>query len=526
MKTFKQYLIEADIAYHYGDLHYGSDTVLGRMSGRSTGHFGTGVYFLSKPMPNTGRDDRPIKKVDLSKYKLAKPKSKERAKQLHDALKIVNNLLHVEDPIEEQRLIKKASFELWLAIMPASEEQLQSIIKKAVEEVRAIYVDVSHTSQFAESASTLVMKRLGFDGIDVRHIPDFDNTDYGTVVYAKELSSSQITEAMNVSSMGRKLRTYLNVELPKWILSNYRRDYKLMPFYQFKLNPNIPNPNPQPGKELVKEWLEVWIKDKLVRFARESLIDAGIGDAAKNPFDHIRAVKFIDYSKNNPKDHAGGKWHLYDAYISINENLLTKLVVEIYNSLEDHFIDVGFELPTNLTISDLRVEDIIGEIADILVHEVTHVHQDVRANYKASGKSYLTNQKKYKKIMQQALDTPGRHDIYLSSPDEIEAFSQDTAHKILRAMDLEDEDVDYVIDSMEGAIKWLHSYDTHYNKFSKSTNYKEYTIFKRFLKKVYLELTARLDDVKKMKAKVEADKKAKEDYNLMLDLWLRDEGIL
>jgi hypothetical protein len=34
-----------------------------------------------------------------------------------------------------------------------------------------------------DSASTLLMKNLGYNGIDVRHIPELDNTQYGSVIY-------------------------------------------------------------------------------------------------------------------------------------------------------------------------------------------------------------------------------------------------------------------------------------------------------------------------------------------------------
>ncbi len=34
-----------------------------------------------------------------------------------------------------------------------------------------------------DSPSTMFMKKLGYEGVDVRHIPEYDNTKYGTVVY-------------------------------------------------------------------------------------------------------------------------------------------------------------------------------------------------------------------------------------------------------------------------------------------------------------------------------------------------------
>lgn len=45
-----------------------------------------------------------------------------------------------------------------------------------------------------DSLSTIFMKALGYEGIDVRHIPEFDNTTYGSVIYDLK-ESSTLTEA-------------------------------------------------------------------------------------------------------------------------------------------------------------------------------------------------------------------------------------------------------------------------------------------------------------------------------------------
>ena len=59
-----------DIGYHRGDGGIASDTTFKRMdAGRSTGHFGTGTYFCGSPDKITGREDRPLLKIDLSKLR-------------------------------------------------------------------------------------------------------------------------------------------------------------------------------------------------------------------------------------------------------------------------------------------------------------------------------------------------------------------------------------------------------------------------------------------------------------------------
>jgi hypothetical protein len=82
-------------AFHSGDLGYGKDTVLGRMSGRSTGHFGTGTYFTSTEPEESRfnpRKDRPKNIVNLNGYKLARPRTKDNARILHKGLNQVNDL--------------------------------------------------------------------------------------------------------------------------------------------------------------------------------------------------------------------------------------------------------------------------------------------------------------------------------------------------------------------------------------------------------------------------------------------------
>lgn len=65
-------------------------------------------------------------------------------------------------------------------ILGVSESELDSIITEATEEADQINYPESKT---ADSIATRVMKRLGYEGVDVRHIPQMDNTTYGSVIY-------------------------------------------------------------------------------------------------------------------------------------------------------------------------------------------------------------------------------------------------------------------------------------------------------------------------------------------------------
>ena len=182
-----------DLAYHAGDLGYGLDTTLGRMEpGRSTGHFGTGTYFTSskeRSLP-AGDSTRPVSEVDLSGYNLARPKSEDDAKYLHDGLRDVNDLVgsrKLDNP-KTQEEIRKAAFNIWISILPRGKTPQD--IEKMIPEVLAKSSSAknSHSNAYAESASTLLMRRLGYEGVDTRHIPGYDNRHYGTVVYGEKFA--------------------------------------------------------------------------------------------------------------------------------------------------------------------------------------------------------------------------------------------------------------------------------------------------------------------------------------------------
>jgi hypothetical protein len=188
-------------AIHSGNLRYGRDTTLGRIDGsRDTGHFGTGVYFVSNidklglDSRFSGRSDRPIHQVDLSPYKLAKPISNYYAQRLHDGLRIVNRMVGAEYESREEMTadLDKAAEMIKNGLdLKESDPEIKKIILSAVKTAKRNKTDeVIYTDKYLDSASTMVIKGLGFDGIDVRRLDEFDNTKYGTVVYRESLPAA------------------------------------------------------------------------------------------------------------------------------------------------------------------------------------------------------------------------------------------------------------------------------------------------------------------------------------------------
>ena len=176
---------QVDVAVHYGNLGKGRDTNFFAMnsSRRSTGHFGTGTYFLSKEKaqelensPFFTRKDREKHEIDFNDYELYKPLIEPEAFRLHDGLKAINygeyndyNFKSMKDDLIRNGI---------------SEEKINSAIDK-VERTRKEYLK-NNEFEFQlkqDSLSTIFMKELGYNGIDVRNLEGLDNTGYGSVIY-------------------------------------------------------------------------------------------------------------------------------------------------------------------------------------------------------------------------------------------------------------------------------------------------------------------------------------------------------
>jgi hypothetical protein len=168
-------------AYHYGDAGTARDTILKRMDGRGTGHFGTGTYFLGKKEVGFGREGRPVVNIDLSGLNMAKPESL--AMEFHDRLRIFNEeirkkqkLKFKEPRFDGRRILSLIDIAIGRQISGNSEQK----IREAMIRIERMF-NQNQNDGF-RTPSTYLMQELGFDGIDVRGT-NADNTDYGSVVY-------------------------------------------------------------------------------------------------------------------------------------------------------------------------------------------------------------------------------------------------------------------------------------------------------------------------------------------------------
>ena len=89
-----------NVGYHAGDLGKSEDFFDMTGTGRATGHFGTGTYFVGDEAQISDRfyGNRPHEKVDFGKYNLFKVRNYEEGSALHSFLmSINNNILHLAE---------------------------------------------------------------------------------------------------------------------------------------------------------------------------------------------------------------------------------------------------------------------------------------------------------------------------------------------------------------------------------------------------------------------------------------------
>lgn len=161
--------------YHYGDMGTGSDTYLGRMgaSDVGSGHFGTGTYFMGTES-NYLSKTRPTHNKDLSGYNLYRPVSESKGLELHNLLRKVNSLI-----VDRNNLNSR---------IPLLNKALSSYFNKSIDITDLVDIcigeyDTNGINSKANSLSTLLMKRLGYQGVDISGYDMLDNSMYGSVVY-------------------------------------------------------------------------------------------------------------------------------------------------------------------------------------------------------------------------------------------------------------------------------------------------------------------------------------------------------
>jgi hypothetical protein len=170
-------------AFHAGDAGVGRDTVVGEMRPRrGTGHFGTGTYFASsKDRLGVHAKGRPVKCLALGRAKLLHPETDDAAQGLFDALREAN------EAAARGEWDYDALYRGTVAVLPTLKGRHRAF-ESALGEAADAYADCragDSASCELDSASTRLVRAAGFDGVDVRGLPRFDNVTHGSVLYRR-----------------------------------------------------------------------------------------------------------------------------------------------------------------------------------------------------------------------------------------------------------------------------------------------------------------------------------------------------
>ena len=207
-KLLRESLEGRNVGYRSGDLNKKAETRFKMNSNRSTGHFGTGYYFFGDKEDADKYEDWGVNRltttIKLDGYNFAKA-----SYELHNMLKDINYATYLEkdetlikicisrvlrkynayEPIPEHIAIRSTKQYNEIAALPQEQQDKINADIKVADSAQmrndnktndlTKYI-INYTGE--DSASTIVMKSLGFDGVDARGT-ELDNSTYGSVLY-------------------------------------------------------------------------------------------------------------------------------------------------------------------------------------------------------------------------------------------------------------------------------------------------------------------------------------------------------
>jgi hypothetical protein len=239
-KLYEEVLSEAEYNYHYGgkggDIDtkkpepHGSDNIF-RMSGRDTGHFGSGLYFSTytcrekndidnnygeysdfefrggKNNPQLIKIENNLYRVDMDLYKnLYRVTSDRHGEILYKTLREINELFYsvgnqyldkfnLHSDVGETYVRLKHNMNKIGLDLPKYLEFIR-ILQKGHEDIK-IRSGSSVKPSSSASMSTRIMEWNGYNGVNVSNIYKYDNTTHGSVIYDMSKVDTKPREVKN-----------------------------------------------------------------------------------------------------------------------------------------------------------------------------------------------------------------------------------------------------------------------------------------------------------------------------------------
>jgi len=196
---------------------YYSDSII-YMSGRDTGHFGSGMYFSTYSCKDWGaysdrvqkyKDDykpehKKLLKVEEGLYRvntdlyqnLYRIKNENQGRLLHKALSWINASTstyydnHLDKRMSYPRF--KHNLELLGLKMPPYREFV-NMVAQAISDIKKSRGNEENKEFDRRSMSTRIMEYNGYNGVNTSGVPELDNTTYGSVIYDIQKTNTDFT---------------------------------------------------------------------------------------------------------------------------------------------------------------------------------------------------------------------------------------------------------------------------------------------------------------------------------------------
>jgi hypothetical protein len=185
---------------------YYSDSII-FMSGRDTGHFGSGMYFstysckdweYSERVQKYKDDYKPEQKsltlVDEGLYRVStdlyqnlyRIKNEDQGRLLHKALSWINasTSSYNEKPLDKRMSYPKYKHNLeLLGLKMPPYREFVAMVAKGMEDIKKSRGYEENKEFDRRSMSTRIMEYNGYNGVNTSGVPALDNTTYGSVIY-------------------------------------------------------------------------------------------------------------------------------------------------------------------------------------------------------------------------------------------------------------------------------------------------------------------------------------------------------
>lgn len=185
---------------------YYSDSII-FMSGRDTGHFGSGMYFstysckdweYSERVQKYKDDYKPEQKsltlVDEGLYRvntdlyqnLYRIKNEDQGRLLHKALSWINasTSSYNEKPLDKRMSYPKYKHNLeLLGLKMPPYREFVAMVAKGMEDIKKSRGNEDNKEFDRRSMSTRIMEYNGYNGVNTSGVPALDNTTFGSVIY-------------------------------------------------------------------------------------------------------------------------------------------------------------------------------------------------------------------------------------------------------------------------------------------------------------------------------------------------------